>query len=113
MYPIFSIPVEIINSKKGTLFSDELMHSRLSKISFFQRYNHLHATHPQIASMKISFVAPSNVLHSKKKGTYQHLKEQSIAYQNAKQAFITTCKESGLGNWVHLCCGMTDLFSLE
>lgn len=63
--------------------------------------------------MKIaSKVEPTKVLRSKNKGTYQHLKEQSIAYQNAKEALIATCEESGLGKWVHLCGGVTDMFSL-
>lgn len=108
-----STPIEIINSRKGTLFEDETKQSRLSKSSFAQRYSHLLAKHPQMATMKISSVVPNKLLRSKNKGTYQHLKEQSIAYQNAKEALIATCEESDLGKWIHLCGGITDMFSLE
>lgn len=104
--------VEILNSRKGTLFDDETKQSRLSKKSFVQQYKNLLFKHPQILSMKVSKIDAKMFTRSINKGTYQHLKEQSTAYQNAKESFIATCEESKLGKWIHFCSGAADIFPL-
>ncbi len=87
--------------------------SRLSKYYFVQQHKDLLKLCPLLNPLSKLDESEANRLKRKKnRGTYQNLKEQSIDYQNAKDAFITTLEEMGLGSWYHA-EGGHDMFSIE
>lgn len=92
--------VEQTNALNGLQYDKQ--RSSLSNYSLAQQYKDLLQECPSLNPLNKMTENEANMQKRKNnRGTFQHLKEHSIHYQNAKSALIDTFEEMAIGNWLH------------